>query len=401
MNRCEPAVEPNKGTALFLVVSILALSLFLQAEISSRQALLFLVAVGLGISLMHAMFGFTGGWSRFIRSRHSAGIRGQLLLFALAATLFFPVLAGVFPALHASPALAPVGTSVAVGAFLFGIGMLLGGGCASGTLFTVGQGQTDMIITLIFFILGSFIGSIHLPWWLELPSAGRISLIRELGWPSALALELALLAAIYLLVTRVERRRNGAVVSLFEVPGDQHKPFLDRLIFGPWPLAWGALGLALFAFLTLLLAGHPWSITFAFGLWGAKLYQAFGGDPTHFSYWSSGYPLRALNHSVLAEVTSVMNFGIMFGAGLAAALAGKFAPAQYIPAKRVVAAVLGGLLMGYGARLAFGCNIGALLGGISSGSLHGWLWAVTGFLGAMAGVRARIWLRLDPPLGRH
>ena len=30
--------------------------------------------------------------------------------------------------------------------------------------------------------------------------------------------------------------------------------------------------------------------------------------------------------------------------------------------------------MGYGARIAFGCNIGAYFGGIASFSLHGWLW---------------------------
>ena len=41
--------------------------------------------------------------------------------------------------------------------------------------------------------------------------------------------------------------------------------------------------------------------------------------------------------------------------------------------------------MGYGARLAFGCNIGALFSGIASGSLHGWLWMAA----ALAGHRPR------------
>jgi hypothetical protein len=56
--------------------------------------------------------------------------------------------------------------------------------------------------------------------------------------------------------------------------------------------------------------------------------------------------------------------------------------------------------MGYGARLAFGCNIGGLLAGISSGSLHGWLWLLAGFCGTLVGVRLRILLRLDTPLVR-
>ena len=54
-----------------------------------------------------------------------------------------------------------------------------------------------------------------------------------------------------------------------------------------------------------------------------------------------------------------------------------------------MAAAIGGLLLGYGARLAFGCNIGAYFGGIASGSLHGWLWLVAAFAGNMLGVRLR------------
>ncbi|BBI64227.1 hypothetical protein HSBAA_55330 [Vreelandella sulfidaeris] len=47
---------------------------------------------------------------------------------------------------------APIGISVLVGAFLFGLGMQLGGGCASGTLFTAGGGNARMLITLVFLL---------------------------------------------------------------------------------------------------------------------------------------------------------------------------------------------------------------------------------------------------------
>ena len=158
------------------------------------------------------------------------------------------------------------------------------------------------------------------------------------------------------------------------------------------------IGLALLNFMTLIVAGHPWSITYAFGLWGAKLWSVVGGDPGGWVYWSSGYPAQSLNNSVLADTTSVMDFGIILGALLAAALAGKFAPAMKLSRTRIFTAVLGGLLLGYGARLSFGCNIGALVGGISSGSLHGWLWLVAGFCGGIAGVYVRIWLKVDKPM---
>ncbi|AMP13630.1 sulfur transport family protein [Collimonas pratensis] len=69
----------------------------------------------------------------------------------------------------------------------------------------------------------------------------------------------------------------------------------------------------------------------------------------------------------------MMNVGIMLGALLAAALAGKFVPVWRIRLRSLLAAIVGGLLMGYGARLAYGCNIGAYFSGIASASVHGWL----------------------------
>jgi uncharacterized membrane protein YedE/YeeE len=96
-----------------------------------------------------------------------------------------------------------------------------------------------------------------------------------------------------------------------------------------------------------------------------------------------------LQDSVFADVTSVMDFGIVVGALLAAALAGKFSPQWKIAPRSLLAAIVGGLLLGYGARLAYGCNIGAYFSGIASGSLHGWFWLVAAFLGNILGTRLR------------
>lgn len=97
----------------------------------------------------------------------------------------------------------------------------------------------------------------------------------------------------------------------------------------------------------------------------------------------------ALEASVWSDITTVMNVGIMLGALAAAHLAGRFAPNFKIPLRSLLAAVIGGLMLGYGARLAFGCNIGAYFGGIASGSLHGWVWLVAAFAGNMFGVKLR------------
>jgi uncharacterized membrane protein YedE/YeeE len=384
------------GVVIPASLGISALAVFVHQDISSRQALLLIIGSGLGFSLFHAAFGFAGGWRRFVRERRSAAIRAQLLLATLVSLAFFPLLSGAIPGLSLNGAYAPVGLSVLVGALLFGIGMQLGGGCGSGTLFTVGGGHVKMLITLVFFIVGSVVGSIHLPWWTALPSLGRVSLLDAFSWPLALGLQLLVLAMLYLLVSGIEQRRFGGREPLTQ--GKGQRSALQRLVIGPWPVWWGAVGLALLSLATLLVAHHPWSITFAFGLWGTKLWAALGGDISTWSYWSHGYAATALERSVLADATSIMDIGIILGAILAAGLAGRFAPAEPIRMRDILTAVVGGLLLGYGARLAFGCNIGGLLAGLVSGSLHGWLWLAGGFTGSLIGVYLRQGFGLDKAL---
>ena len=395
------AMHYDRSVVFPTLLGILGLAGILQWDVSSRQLLLFIIAIALGLPLFHAAFGFAGGWRNFVRERRSAAIRAQLLLLALASTTFFPLLAGVLPGVPVHGAYAPAGVSVLVGAFLFGIGMQLGSGCGSGTLYTVGGGHVRMLITLSFFIVGAVVGSVHLPWWLKLPSLGSVSLLERGGWAGALVLQLFVFSLLYLLVAHIERRRFGKLEAI-RGPKRQRSRMARRMVFGPWPVLWGALSLALLSLATLLVAGHPWSITFAFGLWGTKIWSALGGDISTWSYWSSGYPALALQRSVLADATSVMDIGIVLGALLAAGLAGRFAPADTVKGRDVLTAVVGGLLLGYGARLAFGCNIGGLLAGIASGSLHGWLWLAAGFTGTVLGVRLRTLLGVDPPVeGAH
>jgi|GEM_PF-3781553 len=84
-----------------------------------------------------------------------------------------------------------------------------------------------------------------------------------------------------------------------------------------------------------------------------------------------------------------MDLGIVLGAITASALAGRYAPLWKGPARSLIAAVAGGPMLGYGARLAYGCNISAYFSGIVSGSLHGWLWLVAAFAGNALGTRLR------------
>ena len=99
-------------------------------------------------------------------------------------------------------------------------------------------------------------------------------------------------------------------------------------------------------------------------LWGGKIAQALGVPIAQTEFWSWAGPARALSHSVLADASSVMNIGMLIGASGWAIYTTCFGQAGWPPVGQVMAAIIGGLLMGVGARLGFGCNIGAFLGGI-------------------------------------
>lgn len=387
-----PGLSVDKGVVLAVSLAILLGAQLIGQAISPRQSLLFLIGGLLGATLYHASFGFTGGWRRFAVEKRGRAMRAQMLMIGVAAIAFFPLLdAGNVFGQPLVGATAPVGVSVLVGAAIFGLGMQLGGGCGSGTLFTVGGGSARMLVTLVFFIIGALLGTAHLPYWLTLPALPPTSLGTTLGMPGGLAVTLLGLAAVAAITVFIEKRAHGDI----EKVAKPSRRGLERLLHGPWPLVGAGLLLAALNVATLLVAGHPWSITYGFGLWGAKIAQAVGVPVAEWEFWTWPAQARALSDSVLADVTSVMDFGIVLGAALAAGLAGKFATRDKLPFLSLLAAAVGGVLMGYGARLSFGCNIGALFSGIASGSLHGWLWFAAAFVGSLAGIFARPFFGLD------
>jgi uncharacterized protein len=373
------------GAATFLVLG----AVLIGQAVSLRQALLLLIGAALGLALYHSSFGFTGGWRAFVTERRAAGLRAQMLMIGIATVFIIPLLSlGTIGGQALGGALGPIGVSLVVGALMFGFGMQLGGGCASGTLFSAGGGNVRMLVTLVFFITGAVIGTAHLPWWASLPQIGVVLPAERIGvWPMVL-LQVAGLALVALVATWCEKRRYGHV-SYFADTSNDSRPLALRLIRGPWPLGWGAVILGVLSVVTFVVAGHPWSVTFAFNLWGAKLLTVLGVDVASWEYWTWPMPAQALRAPIIAETTSVLDFGLILGALLAAGLAGRFKPDVRIPLRSLAGAVVGGVLMGYGARLAFGCNIGAFLGGISSGSLHGWVWFAAAFVGSLGGIKAR------------
>jgi len=348
-----------------LAALVAAFFIFLLFFVSVRQAVLLLVGVVMGAALAGARFGFTTGWRQLIEQRDPRGVTGQAMLLALASAAALPLL-GQFSELNA--ALGPPSVSLLVGAFVFGLTMQIADGCGSGTLYKAGLGVPLNAAILPLFALGSFLGSVHLDSWLALGQAAPVSLSAEFGTGAALGLTFAGLAIALV------------GVRLWVGPG---RTWLERR----W--VWGAIALAVLATLNLVLAGQPWGVVYGFGLWAAKVSVALGlFDPAANAFWSQAGNAQRLTQTVLMDVTTITSIGILAGA-LWISASQSAADTQPLTLQQWAIGLVAGFVMGYSSRLAFGCNVGAMLSGISTGSLHGWIWVPLAFVGTVLGVRIR------------
>jgi uncharacterized membrane protein YedE/YeeE len=354
----------------FLIAAVLGTAVLVAlVALDGQGASAALLGLGfaLGAAFLKAEFSFTAAWRRFLVNGDAGGLLGALLLIAVAALVIVPV-AALVPGFGG--AVAPIGPSLVVGAFVFGIGMQLANGCGSGTLYTAGGGSGRMLITLALFIAGSVVGSLHLPAFLALGGIDPVLASNYFGPWGGLAVTLGSIALVALAIMAVARARGAN--------------FTPRPLIIAGAVVIGALSIGVF------LAGHhPWSVTFGFTVWGAKIAALFGADFSGAAFWQWPGPKRALAESILSDTSSLTDLGMILGAMAAAAAAKPFARTTWPPARSLLAAALGGLLMGWGARIGFGCNIGAFVGGVASGSLHGWIWFAAALGGCVIGIRLR------------
>ncbi|MFD8590891.1 YeeE/YedE family protein [Streptomyces sp. NPDC059637] len=381
-----PAPPVRRGPLAVSGLLAAGLTAYVWSAHGTKPAVLLLLGLGLGVALFHSRFGFTSAWRQLVAVGNGTGLRAHALLLGTTATLFALVIGtgtGLFGSAPA-PSAGPLGVGLVVGAFVFAVGMQLGGACASGTLFNVGSGHGAVVLTLGGFVAGSTLAAWQFDLWSGLPALEPVVLADRIGWAGSWAVTLLALGLVVVVSRVVQARRNPPPTG--PVPSVRGAA---RILRGSWPLAAGAVALAVLGAGVLLVSGGAWGVTSAFALWGSELVGALGGRPESWSYWQRPDSAAQLAGPVLADKTSLTNIGIMVGAAVAASLGGTWALRRSVPGRTAAAAVVGGVLMGIGARMAGGCNIGAYLAGIASGSLHGWIWGAVALLGTWAGLRLR------------
>lgn len=248
-----------------------------------------------------------------------------------------------------------------VGGFLFGIGIVLAGGCASGIVYRLGEGQAAAIIAIIGFFFG-----------VVMTTDGVFNPIH---------------------------RYLGSFG--IEVAGQKNPAFWH--LFGQGMMAkWGSISVLAAAVLAFVFKGKPKfglskTKTYTWGLTGLLI-----GLLTTLGWWTSSYfggfprglaittPMRELFNSVLYNSTHssfqeysflgifrgtwgvFFIFSVPLGAFLSAKSRKEFA--WKIPPVGQFLTVFGGsVMMGVGAVIAGGCNLGHGITGVSTGAISSFI----------------------------
>lgn len=211
-----PQAQVKKKSQLGLTAAALVVVAavgFYLAHIKVLLAIIWFLGIALGVVLQKSRFCFTASLRDPLLTGSTSVTRATIIAFAVAtvgfAALQFTNLLKGGPIIGN---ISPVGLHTAIGAFIFGIGAVISGGCASGTLMRMGEGFVMQWISIITFVLGSAFGAIHFGWWNDhfFKLSPKIYLPEIFGWAGGFFGQLAIMAGLYVFLTWYEYRKIKA-----------------------------------------------------------------------------------------------------------------------------------------------------------------------------------------------
>ena len=195
-----------------LLVLIIAFGIFLGTR-NEQLALFWITGLAFGYILQRARFCFTAAMRDPFLTGGTNLTKAVLLAFAITSIGFIAIKYGAHVQGLPIPGQAyvvPISLATAIGAFMFGIGMVISGGCASGTLMRVGEGFTMQLLSLFFFVVGSLWGAHDFNWWkLNVILKGKAVFLPDLfGWIGAVIIQLLIIALLWIAADKWANRKE-------------------------------------------------------------------------------------------------------------------------------------------------------------------------------------------------
>ena len=220
--------------------------------------------------------------------------------------------------------------------------MIFAGCCSSGMYIRFAEGYIIHLVTFICVIAGYLIANYGYSrtWAPHVAKAPIIFLPHRLGWIGGVATHLMIILLLYWAARRRERNISASDSTLYLK---------------------GSILMGVFNILHYIVFDSGWSITGAFHIF--------------------------IDNNSVTIAHNIRNLGLLMGALIAVLLCANFKFKKIRSAKQVIFTIIGGLFMGYGARIAGGCNINAFFNATSSLSLSGWIFMIFLFAGTYVGMK--------------
>lgn len=385
-----PGAVARHLLALALLIAMLALAhqLHISPEYGARAGFSLLIGVAVGIVFERGRFCYFCIMRDYIEHKDSNG------MFAILASLVvgsvgYVVLFGAFlpdptgTRLPPDAHIGPVSWVLALAGVLFGLGMALSGACISGHLYRLGEGYSRAPLALLGALFGFALG--FLTWqtlYVNVLSLAPVAwLPRTLGYGGALLLQLLLLGVLGVIFLRrlpEHPPTPGGRLTLRDI--------YDAIFVGRWhPLITG--GLVGLLGIALYFRVEPLGVTAQLG----SISRTLLADTGILEGRLIG--LDTFAGCATMVVQAIMNNGwliggLVIGSLSVALIANRFQPSR-LTVGNSTTALIGGVLMGWGAMTALGCTVGTLLSGISALAVSGWVFGVAVFVGVWLGIRLK------------
>ncbi|MBO83665.1 MAG: hypothetical protein CL506_04780 [Actinobacteria bacterium] len=384
--------------SLILVVLI---AIYLNS-IDVTIALIWILSLIAGLTFQRSRLCFASSFRDMFLFGSSKSLRGILLGLSIATIGFTLIMRSIVPdplmgSIPSDPHILPFGLSTIIGGLLFGFGMVISGGCVSGSLYRIGEGYVASLFSILGVIIGLGLLSLSWNWWwgLLISKEPKIWLpnFLNMGYAGGFMFTLFLILLTFIAITFYEHKsghKDFVVKEKLESSNSLKEKILVpyKTIFNTtWSVNVGAITLGLISMFMLLIA-TPFGVTGQLFTIANSLLNSINLAPIHDGLSSlAGCVSNASSDNSLISNSFVATWGIIPGSFIASNFSGEFKIRMPKEKKRLAQSLIGGVYMGYGAGLAIGCTIGSFFSAVPSLSLSGWLFALSLAGGSYVGVK--------------
>ena len=402
--------DVNNSKDLYFYASILILVAILGIWFTSLvfelggAGVYWIAGIAFGVTVQRSRFCFTSAFRDYFLLGQTRILKGILVGLVVASVGFAMIMSTVVPnpdfgSPPSDANLLPVGLSTILAGSLFGVGMVLAGGCVSGSLYRMGEGYVASWVVILGVMVGLFFLNNTWNWWWDnlISTESNIWLPEYLSYSGSILVTLISILFILYLAVRKERKINAGFVMpvITKKFSEPHITSTLGEIFSyfkkPFNTEWNPiLAGVILAFINILLfiKFHPFGVVGEISRWSTDISQVIGFPELELRGLEGlGACVMIVTEGSWFTEGFFFNVGIIAGSAASSILSREFKVRIPKSPRRYIQSLIGGIIMGYGAGLGVGCTLGAFFSAIPSLALNGWVYGAGLCVGAYLGVQ--------------